>query len=56
MSIHNMLKNLDINEFQLKSNNDMMRCVICNKSSIYTKAKSMWKTEKKQITLWNEFF
>ncbi len=30
---------LDINEFQLKGNNDMMQCVTCNKFSLF----AFWK-------------
>jgi hypothetical protein len=43
--------NLDINEFQPKSNNDMMQCVIRNKSSLFTLRLRACEKQKKTNNL-----
>jgi hypothetical protein len=38
----------------LKNNNDIMQCVICNKSSLFTLRPRACEKQKKK-TMWNEF-
>jgi hypothetical protein len=48
--------NLDINKFQLKNNNDMMQCVICNKFSLFTPRLRACEKQKKTNNLVKWFF